>query len=73
MGEKIELMIDANYLFDFHHALRFCKMYEPDNISWFEEPVLQNDALLLANLRLQPNVVHGGSSAGCAKVAGMAC
>ena len=56
VGEKIELMIDANYLFHFHHALRLCKMCEPDNISWFEEPVLQNDALLLANLRRQTTI-----------------
>ena len=53
VGPKIQLMMDANYLFSFHHALRLAKLCEQYNIAWFEEPVYQNDALLLANLRRQ--------------------
>ncbi len=56
VGEGIELMIDANYLFPYHHALRLCKLCEPYNITWFEEPVHQNDALLLADLRRQTTI-----------------
>jgi L-rhamnonate dehydratase len=56
VGEGIELMVDANYLFPYHHALRLCKLCEPYNLSWFEEPLYQNDALLLANLRRQTTV-----------------
>jgi L-alanine-DL-glutamate epimerase-like enolase superfamily enzyme len=51
VGEKVELMIDANYLFSFNRALELCKLVEPYRITWFEEPVYQNDALLLADLR----------------------
>ncbi|RMF84448.1 MAG: mandelate racemase/muconate lactonizing enzyme family protein [Nitrospinota bacterium] len=56
IGEGIELMIDANYLFPYHHALRLCKLCEPYHITWFEEPLYQNDALLLAQLRRQTTV-----------------
>jgi L-alanine-DL-glutamate epimerase-like enolase superfamily enzyme len=51
VGPGIELMIDANYLMSYHHALRLCKLIEPLDITWFEEPVYGNDALLLADLR----------------------
>ncbi len=51
VGEKVELMIDANYLFSFNRALELCKLVEPYRITWFEEPVYQNDARLLADLR----------------------
>jgi len=51
VGNDVELMIDANYLFSYNRALELCKMIEPLGITWFEEPVYQNDALLLADLR----------------------
>jgi len=54
--DDIELMIDANYLFSFNRALELCKMVEPFGITWFEEPVYQNDALLLADLRRHTNI-----------------
>jgi L-rhamnonate dehydratase len=53
VGDDVELMIDANYLFSFSRALELCKMVEPLGITWFEEPVYQNDAALLADLRRQ--------------------
>jgi L-rhamnonate dehydratase len=49
-------MIDANYLFSFNRALELCKLVEPYNITWFEEPVYQNDALLLADLRRHTSI-----------------
>jgi len=51
VGDDVELMIDANYLFSFNRALELCKLVEPYHITWFEEPVYQNDAALLADLR----------------------
>ena len=51
VSDGVELMIDANYLFSFNRALELCKLVEPYRITWFEEPVYQNDALLLADLR----------------------
>lgn len=51
IGDKIELMMDANYLFSFNRALELVKRVEPYNITWFEEPVYGNDVRLLADLR----------------------
>jgi L-rhamnonate dehydratase len=51
VDENVELMIDANYLFSLPRALELCKLLEPYRITWFEEPVYQNDAALLADLR----------------------
>jgi L-rhamnonate dehydratase len=56
VGEKVELMIDANYVFSFNRALELCKLVEPCGITWFEEPVYQNDAHLLADLRRHTSI-----------------
>jgi len=56
VGDDVELMIDANYLFSFNRALELCKLVEPLGITWFEEPVYQNDALLLADLRRHTSI-----------------
>jgi len=56
VGDEVELMIDANYLFSFNRALELCKLVEPLGITWFEEPVYQNDAALLADLRRHTNI-----------------
>jgi len=56
VGEKVELMIDANYLFSFNRALELCKLVEQYRITWFEEPVYQNDAHLLADLRRHTSI-----------------
>ncbi len=65
VGDKVELMVDANYLFAFPHALDLCKRIEPYNIKWFEEPVYGNDARLLANLRRQTRIpISAGQNEG---------
>ncbi len=51
VGPDVKIMVDANYLLPQHQALRLCKLIEPLNITWFEEPVYGNDPLLLAELR----------------------
>jgi L-alanine-DL-glutamate epimerase-like enolase superfamily enzyme len=56
VGDGVELMVDANYLFAFPHALDLCKRIEGYGITWFEEPVYGNDARLLANLRRQTRI-----------------
>jgi L-alanine-DL-glutamate epimerase-like enolase superfamily enzyme len=56
VGEEVELMVDANYLFSFHRALELCRLIEPYRITWFEEPVYQNDAALLADLRRHTSI-----------------
>jgi L-alanine-DL-glutamate epimerase-like enolase superfamily enzyme len=51
VGDDIDIMIDANYLFDPVQAKMLCRAIEDCNITWFEEPLHQNDARALADLR----------------------
>jgi L-alanine-DL-glutamate epimerase-like enolase superfamily enzyme len=53
VGAEIELFIDANCSLDYHHAARLCAMATPYRISFFEEPLTQNDVLQMAALRRQ--------------------
>ncbi len=56
VGPNVQLMIDANRMMSFSNALRLAKLCEPYNMAWFEEPVYQNDPVLLANLRRMTTV-----------------
>lgn len=51
IGPDIDLMIDANCWFNPNDALLLCRAIENENITWFEEPIQQNDARALADLR----------------------
>lgn len=51
VGPDIDLMIDANYLFNPVEAKMLCREIEDLNLTWFEEPLQQNDARALADLR----------------------
>lgn len=51
VGGDIDLMIDANYLFDPVEAKYLCRAVEDVGLTWFEEPLQQNDARALADLR----------------------
>lgn len=51
VGDDVELMVDANYLFSLPQAVQLCKLIEPYNITFFEEPVYGNDFRLLRDLR----------------------
>jgi L-alanine-DL-glutamate epimerase-like enolase superfamily enzyme len=65
IGEKADLMIDANYLFSLNRALELAKKVEPYNITWFEEPLYGNDARLLAQLRQRcPVPISAGQNEG---------
>ena len=65
IGDKVELMMDANYLFSFNRALELAKRVEPYNITWFEEPLYGNDARLLAQLRQKSSVpISAGQNEG---------
>jgi L-rhamnonate dehydratase len=56
VGPDVELFIDANCSLDLYHALRLVDMIRECNISFFEEPITQNDALLMAQLRKQGGI-----------------
>jgi L-rhamnonate dehydratase len=51
IGEGPELYVDANCSLDPYHAEMLARRIEPFGISFFEEPITQNDARLLADLR----------------------
>jgi L-rhamnonate dehydratase len=51
VGPDIELYIDANCSLDLYHAMRLAEMVKPCRISFFEEPITQNDALQMRQLR----------------------
>jgi L-alanine-DL-glutamate epimerase-like enolase superfamily enzyme len=56
VGDKAELMADANCLMKLDAAVRWCKRFEPYNLTWFEEPIVHNDPHLLAQLRKQTSI-----------------
>ncbi|MGD0803651.1 MAG: mandelate racemase/muconate lactonizing enzyme family protein [Candidatus Bathyarchaeia archaeon] len=65
IGDKVQLMIDANYLFSFNRALELAKKAEPYKISWFEEPLYGNDPRLLADLRRKTSIpISAGQNEG---------
>ena len=56
IGPDIDIMIDANYLFDPVQAKMLCRAIEDCNIMWFEEPLHQNDARAMADLRAHTRI-----------------
>jgi L-rhamnonate dehydratase len=57
VGNDAHLYIDGNCNFDFPSAERLVRMLEPYRISFFEEPLMQNDVRLMADLRRRTGVV----------------
>jgi L-alanine-DL-glutamate epimerase-like enolase superfamily enzyme len=51
VGPEVEIFIDANCNLDLYHATKLVEMIRPFNISFFEEPLTQNDVLGMAQLR----------------------
>jgi L-alanine-DL-glutamate epimerase-like enolase superfamily enzyme len=51
IGEDCDLMIDANMHFSPTEARYLCRAVADCNLTWFEEPLWQNDARALADLR----------------------
>ncbi len=65
IGDGIQLMVDANHLFDFTSAYRLCRLIEPMDISWFEEPIRANDVRQLAELRTRTSIpISAGQNEG---------
>ncbi|MCH8097002.1 MAG: mandelate racemase/muconate lactonizing enzyme family protein [Proteobacteria bacterium] len=51
VGDDVELMIDANFIFTPVEARMLCRAIEDCDLTWFEEPLHQNDARALRDLR----------------------
>ncbi len=43
VGERFEIMVDANQCFTVAEAMRRARAYEPFNLAWFEEPLPAED------------------------------
>lgn len=51
VGPEVELFIDANCNLDLYHATKLAEMVKPLDISFFEEPLTQNDVPGMVQLR----------------------
>jgi L-rhamnonate dehydratase len=56
VGPEVEIYVDANCSLDQYHAVRLARMIEPFDISFFEEPITQNDARQMADMRRQTRI-----------------
>ena len=56
VGDGIEIYIDANCSLDHYHAVKLARRLEPLGISFFEEPITQNDVRQMADLRRQTSI-----------------
>jgi L-alanine-DL-glutamate epimerase-like enolase superfamily enzyme len=56
VGDDVDIMIDANYLFTPTEAKFLCRAIEEYGITWFEEPLHQNDARAMADLRAHTRI-----------------
>ena len=55
-GDGVELFVDANCSLDLYHAVELARMIEPYGISFFEEPITQNDVRQMADLRTRTTI-----------------
>ncbi|QDL37080.1 mandelate racemase/muconate lactonizing enzyme family protein [Rhodoferax sediminis] len=56
VGPEVQIFIDANCSLDYFHALSLAQRIEPCGITFFEEPVAQNDIPNLARLRAKTSI-----------------
>ena len=63
VGEKIELMVDANQKFNLFQASALARLIEPFKIAWFEEPVTHNDPREMRILRRRTTIPLAASHA----------
>lgn len=56
VGDSVELMVDANHMLDVRRASYLARLLEPYNISWFEEPVHNNEPADLLALRERTSI-----------------
>jgi L-alanine-DL-glutamate epimerase-like enolase superfamily enzyme len=65
IGPDVELMMDANYKFNPVDARQLCRAIEDCRLTWFEEPLYQNDTRAMADLRQHTNIpISAGQNEG---------
>ena len=68
LGDKVTLMIDANKNAKLTQAIRLAQLVEPCNLAWFEDPVLQADPRLMAQLRRATSIPIAAGSTGTSDI-----
>jgi L-alanine-DL-glutamate epimerase-like enolase superfamily enzyme len=68
LGDQVTLMIDANKNARLPQAVRLAKLVEPCNLTWFEDPVLQADPRLMAQLRRETSIPIAAGSTGTSDI-----
>ena len=67
VGPDVEIAVDSACRLDYVSALKLCEGLEELNISFFEEPIVQNDVNLLAKLRQKTSIpLSAGQNEGLA-------
>ena len=56
VGPEVKLYVDANCGLDLFHATQLARRIEPYGISFFEEPLTQNDVRQMAQLRSRTTI-----------------
>jgi len=56
VGPDVKLYVDANCGLDLFHATELAHRIEPYGISFFEEPLTQNDVRQMAQLRSRTRI-----------------
>lgn len=56
VGDGVEIAIDAGCRLDLYHAVELARMCEPLGVAFFEEPIMQNDVRLLAQMRRRTSI-----------------
>jgi L-alanine-DL-glutamate epimerase-like enolase superfamily enzyme len=69
LGDPLTLMVDANKNARLPQAIRLAKLVEPFGIAWFEDPVLQADPRLMAQLRRSTSIPIAAGSMGTSDIA----
>ena len=68
IGPDIELMVDANKSLTPAQAHWMMRALEPYNLTWFEDPILNGDPRLLADLRRKTNIPLAAGSTGTSDI-----
>jgi len=67
LGDDVELGVDAQCRLDFTHARELAGLIRPLGVSYFEEPLVENDIRLMADMRRTCGLaIHAGQSEGLA-------
>ncbi len=56
VGDGVEIAIDAGCRLDLYHAVELARLCEPLGVAFFEEPIMQNDVRLLAQMRRRTSI-----------------